>query len=238
MLYYIFIEGNIGAGKSTLICEMARQLRMTMSIPVLPILEKVSEWTNVDGVNLLDKVYKDPAGWAYVFQQNVLASRVMQIAETLAEARIDAEVQDVLVLCERSLFSGRHVFAELLHGLGAFNSTQWTLYTTQWKFMRGIAYPGVVAGVVYLDMSVAQCKANVTSRQREGEDVVTEDYLTAVRDAYHDYMYEDEDCWGGAPVRVWTNYWSYLKDIVKKKELARELEDLAVAVIGSVRKNQ
>ena len=62
----ISIEGNIGAGKSTLISYLN----------LLTIKEPVDEWLNIGGQNLLQKYYEDPKRWGLTFQLNAIHSRI------------------------------------------------------------------------------------------------------------------------------------------------------------------
>ena len=52
--FIVSIEGNIGAGKST----MLKFFNNYSDIELIP--EPVAEWCNVSGHNLLSKLYEDP----------------------------------------------------------------------------------------------------------------------------------------------------------------------------------
>lgn len=56
--YTSCVEGNIGSGKSTFLELCASQHGME----VLP--EPIADWSNVGGVNLLEKMYADPVNGA------------------------------------------------------------------------------------------------------------------------------------------------------------------------------
>ncbi len=59
------LEGNIGAGKSTFIKILQKNLiNIYETIP-----EPVAEWQNISGKggNLLELLYSDPKRWAYTF---------------------------------------------------------------------------------------------------------------------------------------------------------------------------
>lgn len=52
--FTVYVEGNIGCGKSTFL-ERCAQYEWIETFP-----EAVEQWTNVAGVNLLEKFYTDP----------------------------------------------------------------------------------------------------------------------------------------------------------------------------------
>jgi deoxyadenosine/deoxycytidine kinase len=57
----VCVEGNIGAGKTTLIKRL-KERGLTVSE------EPVQEWTNMNGYNFLDLASKDPRNWSFEFQ--------------------------------------------------------------------------------------------------------------------------------------------------------------------------
>ena len=52
------IEGNIGAGKTTILKLIGKTFD-----DVEFVEEPVSQWQNLGGMNLLEKFYEDPARW-------------------------------------------------------------------------------------------------------------------------------------------------------------------------------
>ena len=57
--FVVTIEGNIGSGKSTML-EFYRSLEEVQLHP-----EPVDKWTNLNGQNLLQKLYEDPKRWSF-----------------------------------------------------------------------------------------------------------------------------------------------------------------------------
>lgn len=73
----ISIEGDIGAGKSTLI-QYLKERNPTWNF----IDEPVGTWTSLktdEGENLLELFYKDQKRYSYTFQNCALLSRAMNI---------------------------------------------------------------------------------------------------------------------------------------------------------------
>ena len=86
----IIIEGNIGAGKSTVLNILKQNLDIFKIIE-----EPVTKWTNIDGVNLLKNFYQEPKKWAFPLQ--------VWISATMIEAHNEMTKKPVKVM-ERSMY--------------------------------------------------------------------------------------------------------------------------------------
>lgn len=65
--------------------------------------EPIDEWTNVGGVNLLQKLYSDPINWGMTFQTYVTL--------TMLQTHLRSNGAPIKIM-ERSIFSARHCFVE------------------------------------------------------------------------------------------------------------------------------
>lgn len=101
----IAIEGNIGAGKSTVLEHLRARCQ---DVPIFP--EPVTAWGD-----LLDKFYKDPSQWGLAFSLRVLVS--------FCEPH---EHESCVV--ERCPLSCRHVFTQLLFNDGHLSQDEWDLF--------------------------------------------------------------------------------------------------------------
>src|SRR5271170_5009913 len=98
----LILEGNIGAGKSTLI----KLLSPNPNLEVIP--EPTDKWQhNAGGENLLELFYKDTPRWAYTFQSNAFLTRIQAIFEQQKKSP-DKEI----FLLERSIYCDRFCFAK------------------------------------------------------------------------------------------------------------------------------
>ena len=71
---FVVLEGNIGAGKSTMLNIMQKQLGLSV------INEPTNKWQHVGQTdNILDLFYKDTKRWAYTFQSYAFLTRVHAI---------------------------------------------------------------------------------------------------------------------------------------------------------------
>ena len=83
---YITIEGNIGAGKSTLVRILKDNLKIDSIKNIGFIQEPVDEWlemTDKNGKNILDKFYENQKLWAYKFQMNAFITRLQRLQKYL-----------------------------------------------------------------------------------------------------------------------------------------------------------
>ena len=80
----IYIEGNIGTGKTTFLNLLEKYLKRFENInyDARIVLEPVDEWMDTkdsDGQNILEKFYSDQNKYSYIFQMNSFISRVKKI---------------------------------------------------------------------------------------------------------------------------------------------------------------
>ncbi len=101
------IEGNIGAGKSTFVSLIKKELDVHV------VYEPHDQWQMVGGTeNLLEKFYTDTARWAYTFQTYAFVSRVR------AQEQHRKEYPHMPQVLERSVYSDRYCFAKNCFELG------------------------------------------------------------------------------------------------------------------------
>lgn len=102
--FLVSVEGNVGSGKSTML-EFFRSFDDVQLCP-----EPVDKWCNLEGHNLLGKLYEDPRRWSFQFQSYVQLTRLKILREP-ALRRVK--------VVERSLQNNRYCFLELAKKLGS-----------------------------------------------------------------------------------------------------------------------
>ena len=86
MAKYVFIEANIGGGKSTFTRKLMQgeykgqeyNYDLVPGKKTLLLLEPVDEWVNMkdsEGKNILEHYYADPKKYSFAFQMNSFISR-------------------------------------------------------------------------------------------------------------------------------------------------------------------
>jgi deoxyadenosine/deoxycytidine kinase len=170
----IFVEGNIGTGKSTFLNKLSKDFKV--------ILEPVDEWTsmkNANGKNLLEEFYTEPARNAYLFQSIAFRSRMKNI------------VNQETCLIERSVYTDRNVFAKTCREDGLIRDIEWNDYTGWFDWLTNI-FDIKPHGFIYLRCSPEISYERIQKRKRSGEETISYEYLKKLHKKHDDWLlYED-----------------------------------------------
>ena len=162
---FTVIEGNIGAGKTTLAERLAAQFGRRL------ILEQFTDNP------FLPLFYKDPARYAFPVELFFMAERHKQLEAELAHRELFTQagtVADYLFI--KTLLFARNSLAE----------QEFRLFNRLFSVMdAGFPDPDLV---VYLHRPVAALQRNIRRRGREFETDIKEDYLASVQSAYFRYF--------------------------------------------------
>ena len=174
----ISIEGDIGAGKSTLIDKLKAGHPEWHFID-----EPVTTWTNLktsDGENLLELFYKDKPRYSYTFQNCALLSRALNIKKCIDEWKERCELnpeeaQHNVFITERCIETDFFVFAQMLFDDGFMNLLEWDLYKMWYNYVKAQSYP--LTGIIYVSTPPEICLERIHIRARKGEDLIPIEYL-------------------------------------------------------------
>lgn len=150
----IAVEGNIGAGKSTVLAALGR-----LGVPVVP--EPLDQWGT-----LLDAFYASPSEFGLAFSLKVLAS-------------FDAAHRHETCIVERCPLSCRHVFTQMLFNDGHLTQDEWDLFK-DYADTLGWAPDAIM----YIDTPAHVCMERVKSRARPCEAQVDLLYLRRLEFQY------------------------------------------------------
>lgn len=150
----VAIEGNIGAGKSSILAELRRRRWSTWQEPV-------EAWD-------LDGFYADPSRHAFEFSLNVLHSFCSV-----------PNAEDGTVVVERCPLACRHVFTQLLVNDGHLSQVQWTAFKEAADVLGWAP-----DAIVYVDVPVGVCLERIKTRGRRCEAVVDVQYLRRLEFQY------------------------------------------------------
>jgi len=183
------IEGNIGAGKTTLIRDLQEKYHDSKNILFLP--EPVAFWqTFVDSKtkkNILDLFYENPKKYAFAFQMLAFQSRYELLRNTIENIRKEGTAIDTIVM-ERSLDADYHIFAKTMFENGTLEETEWDIY--RFVTRKRLAKFGV-SGIIWLDVPAEECYNRVQQRGREEECGLTLDYLRGCEEAHREWLSAD-----------------------------------------------
>lgn len=145
----VIVEGNIGAGKSTVMSALKKAFPHAIIRP-----EPVDSWREE-----LALFYEDPAKWALPFSLRVLLSH--------HQNKAPPAIADALMVVERSPLSCRHVFTQLLFNDRTMPEHHWDLFRQYYDVIGW--EPEESDLILYIDTPVDVCLQRITQRHREGE---------------------------------------------------------------------
>jgi deoxyadenosine/deoxycytidine kinase len=174
--FFLSVEGNIGAGKSTFLNKVRDSLDCSL------LWEPCHEWQDIGGLNLLDEFYKDIKRWAYSFQLYAFLTRIEAIEKKLNDQRDSGD----FFIAERSIFADRYVFAQVCYEIGNMSQLEWNMYCKwfDWTLMRK-AKRVLPSGLIYLKVDPLVSCERIKYRGRSEEKDIPFDYLQSL-DNYHD----------------------------------------------------
>lgn len=177
-MHLITVEGNIGVGKTTFL----KQIENTPNIKV--IYEPVDDWLaykDNDGVSIFEMFYNNKKRYAFTFQIMALQTRFENLVRICEEKKND---DNVVVVCERSIFTDYNVFAKTTNKEGDMSDVELQIYKQCHEFMTKLCNISIDK-YIYLKASPEVCLQRINKRNREGEENITIDYLRLL-DECHD----------------------------------------------------
>lgn len=200
----ISIEGDIGAGKTTLI-EKLKKDNPTWHF----IDEPVSTWVNIkdkDNKNLLEVFYEDKNRYSYTFQNCALLSRAINIKKRIDEWMKDCETnpelkQHNVFITERCLETDYYVFAKMLYDDSCMNDIEWTLYKMWYDYIKNQSYP--LSKIIYVNTPPDICMDRIKTRGRKGEECIPLEYLRSLDKYQSKWLSEEKE---RIPVLIYNNY--------------------------------
>lgn len=171
----VWIEGLIGAGKSTLTKLVAEKLRLR------------AVYEPVDDNPMLTKFYQDPKKYAFPMQMLLMAKRHAMQQLAAWEATHGTDYQGAIV--DRGL-PGDRVFCKLHVSEGNIEPEFWDVYDTFYTVMSlNLPTPSLL---VFLDVEPEVAHERMQKRARAAETGVPLDYLKKLRRGYLDLLVEIE----------------------------------------------
>jgi len=168
----VCVEAPIAAGKTTLI----KCMRGHFSGPVVVVPEPVRKWEAsglfADQYSAIEKgPHENADGMPGMFQVYAFSTRVAEFVPAMERARRLAAQsgREVILLCERSVFSDRDIFKHLLKKAGFITPAQERVYNgcfEAWQTAFGITRPDLI---VWLDTPTHECMRRAAVRARQGE---------------------------------------------------------------------
>lgn len=161
---YIAIEGNIGAGKTSLSKMMSDEFNAKI------VLERFADNP------FLPKFYEDQERYAFPLEMSFLADRYQQLADDLAQ----------LDLFRNLVVSDYYIFKSLIFAQITLSKDEYLLYRKMFDLMyKEITKPDLY---VYLYQNTERLLANIKKRGRAYEQDIKPDYLKQIHDGYKNFI--------------------------------------------------
>ncbi len=166
---YIAIEGNIGAGKTTLANMMSDEFNAKI------VLERFADNP------FLPKFYKDEERYAFPLEMSFLADRYQQLSDDLAQ----------FDLFKNFIVSDYYIFKSLIFAQVTLQNDEYKLYRKMFDLMyKEIVKPDVY---VYLYQNTERLLKNIQKRGREYEQNIEAAYLEKIHDGYTNFIKTQQD---------------------------------------------
>ncbi len=166
---FIAIEGNIGAGKTTLATKIADDFNGKL------ILERFADNP------FLPKFYKDQQRYAFPLEMSFLADRYQQFSDDTSQ----------LDLFKNFMVSDYDIFKSLIFAKVTLQEEEFKLYRKVFNFMYNeVVKPDVY---VYLYQSTERLLENIRKRGRSYEQNIPADYLDNINRSYFNFIKSYKD---------------------------------------------
>lgn len=166
---YIVIEGNIGAGKTTLARKISEEFNARL------ILERFEDNP------FLPKFYDNPEKYSFPLELSFLASRYKQLREEL-------EPQD---LFSTFTVADYYFMKSLVFAATTLKGDEYNLYRQIFNIIySSLPKPDIY---VYLHLDTERLLKNIETRGRTYEKSITGEYLRKIQDSYFKFFRQNPD---------------------------------------------
>lgn len=166
---YVVIEGNIGAGKTTLARKIADQFNARL------ILERFADNP------FLPKFYKEPEKYSFPLELSFLADRYKQLKEELV-------AQD---LFKSFTVADYYFMKSLVFAASTLTGDEYNLYRQIFYIIYGsLPKPDIY---VYLHLNPEKLLKNIDKRGRNYEKSISREYLKKIEESYFSFFRQNPE---------------------------------------------
>ncbi|MEX0287879.1 MAG: 2-amino-4-hydroxy-6-hydroxymethyldihydropteridine diphosphokinase [Flavobacteriaceae bacterium] len=163
-LNFVAIEGNIGAGKTTLAKKIAEDFNAKL------VLERFADNP------FLPKFYEDQSRYAFPLEMSFLADRYQQFTDDTSQ----------FDLFRQFMVSDYDIYKSLIFAKITLQQEEFALYRKVFNFMyREVKKPKIY---VYLYQNTERLLENIRKRGRDYEQKIPAEYLEKINRGYFDFI--------------------------------------------------
>lgn len=163
---FIVIEGNIGAGKTSLVNKLAEEFQAKK------ILERYADNP------FLPKFYEDKERYSFPLELSFLADRYHQIKEDLSQPDLFSSFT----------IADYYFMKSLIFAKKTLSSDEYNLYRKLFQIIyESVPKPDLY---VYIHVSSDRLLSNIKTRGRNYEQNISRDYLESIQQGYFDFFKE------------------------------------------------
>lgn len=166
---FIAIEGNIGAGKTSLATRISNDYNAKL------ILEQFEDNA------FLPKFYEDQDKYAFPLEMSFMASRFQQLKDQLG----------MFDLFKTFIISDYYIMKSLIFARKTLPEDELALFTRFFNFISAsLPKPDLL---VYLYLDVEKLQKNIRLRGRSYEQQIQDDYLYRIQEGYFEFIRQQQD---------------------------------------------
>ena len=179
----ISIEGDIGSGKSFLLKLLREKYKDTKNVHFVD--EPVKEWMTIrdDDKSILELFYGNKEKYSFTFQILAYITRLRLLLDAIEKYPED------IIICERSIFTDKYVFAKMLREQGYIDNIQWQTYNYWFDTFKEKVDANCI---VYVNTVPEICYERIKKRNRNGESDIPLDYLQHCHRLHQEWINSDE----------------------------------------------
>jgi len=166
---FIVIEGNIGAGKTSLVTKLSNDINAK------PLYEQFNENP------FLPLFYNDPQRYSFILEMSFLANRYQQLKEELG----------TIDMFRPTILADYYFTKSLIFAKSTLTTDEYHLYRTFFNMIyKSLPKPDLY---VYLHVNVSKALKNIKIRGRLYEQNIDATYLEKIQDSYYEYFKQQQD---------------------------------------------
>jgi deoxyadenosine/deoxycytidine kinase len=175
----VSIEGNTGAGKTTLTSMIQEQWH-----DVHVIKEPFDQWQSINGgQNLFKTFIQDKERWSFTYQTWAFFTNLFPLTH---------ENRHEITIVDRSLLASQNCFVKMQYQEGNLSQLEFDLFNEQARMIRTLL-PHKLNGIIYLRSTPEVAQQRTMVRNRDLKDGVEISWFQNLHNVHEEWLIEKKD---------------------------------------------